>query len=147
MCSSDLTGRRNGVRARCIPTASDGAAPSCAGNALHGNPVIAPSPVACKTMNEVPKAMTTAEVEAMTKKFIKAAVIAKTAGFDGVEIHGAYGYLVNQFLSPYTNRRRILADRIDAAKLASLGMGICGAGLWLLQEGRQIGRASCRERV
>lgn len=72
---------------------------------LHGNPVIAPSPVACKTMNEVPKAMTTAEVEAMTKKFIKAAVIAKTAGFDGVEIHGAHGYLVNQFLSPYTNRR------------------------------------------
>ncbi|WP_315308049.1 FAD-dependent oxidoreductase [Pseudoramibacter alactolyticus] len=72
---------------------------------LHGNPVIAPSPVACKTTNEVPKAMTTAEVEAMTKNFIKAAVIAKTAGFDGVEIHGAHGYLVNQFLSPYTNRR------------------------------------------
>ena len=72
---------------------------------LHGNPVIGPSPVMCKTVGVVPKEMTTAEVEAMVKCFIKGAVIAKTAGFDGVEVHAAHGYLVNQFMSPHTNHR------------------------------------------
>lgn len=72
---------------------------------LHGNPVIGPSPVVCKTVGVVPKEMTTAEVEAMVKNYVKAAVIAKTAGFDGVEIHAAHGYLVNQFMSPHTNHR------------------------------------------
>lgn len=72
---------------------------------LHGNPVIGPSPVMCKTIGVVPKEMTTAEVEAMVKNYVKAAVIAKTAGFDGVEIHAAHGYLVNQFMSPHTNHR------------------------------------------
>jgi len=75
------------------------------GMTLHGNPVIAPSAVTCKITGEEPKAMTTQEVEDMVKKFVKGAYIAKTAGFDGVEIHAAHGYLVNQFLSPYTNRR------------------------------------------
>ena len=51
---------------------------------LHGNPVIGPSPVVCKTVGVVPKEMTTAEVEAMVMCFIKGAVIAKPAGFDGV---------------------------------------------------------------
>jgi 2,4-dienoyl-CoA reductase-like NADH-dependent reductase (Old Yellow Enzyme family) len=72
---------------------------------LHGNPIIAPSAVVSKVAGGNPKAMTTAEVEAMVKNYVKAAYIAKTAGFDGVEIHAAHGYLVNQFLSPYTNRR------------------------------------------
>ena len=72
---------------------------------LHGNPVIGPSPVMCKTIGVVPKEMTTSEVEAMVKNYVKAAVIAKTAGFDGVEIHAAHGYLVNQFMSPHTNHR------------------------------------------
>ena len=72
---------------------------------LHGNPVIGPSPVVCKTVGVVPKEMTTAEVEAMVKCFIKGAVIAKTAGFDGVEVHAAHCYLVNQFMSPHTNHR------------------------------------------
>lgn len=72
---------------------------------LHGNPIIAPSAVASKVTGGSPKAMTTAEVEAMVKNYVKGAYIAKVAGFDGVEIHAAHGYLVNQFLSPYTNRR------------------------------------------
>ncbi len=72
---------------------------------LHGNPVIAPSPVVCKVVGAMPKEMTTAEVEEMVKKYVKGAYIAKAAGFDGVEIHAAHGYLVNQFLSPHTNKR------------------------------------------
>jgi len=51
------------------------------------------------------RAMTTAEVEALCEAFIVAALRAETAGFDGVEIHGAHGYVLAQFLSAETNRR------------------------------------------
>ena len=72
---------------------------------LHGNPVIAPSPVVNQVIGAMPREMTTQEVEAMAGNFVKAAVIAKISGFDGVEVHAAHGYLINQFLSPHTNRR------------------------------------------
>ena len=49
--------------------------------------------------------MTIEEIQGMVKKFVKGAYIAKTAGLDGVEIHAAHGYLISQFLSPYTNKR------------------------------------------
>ncbi|MGX8709783.1 MAG: FAD-dependent oxidoreductase [bacterium] len=72
---------------------------------LHGKQIVAPSPVMCKIIGEMPRELTTEEVTAMAQKFVKGAVIAKTAGLDGVEVHAAHGYLVNQFLSPHTNRR------------------------------------------
>ena len=72
---------------------------------LGGKQIVAPSPIACKVVGETPRELTTAECEAMTKKFIAGAVIARTAGLDGVEVHAAHGYLINQFLSPYTNKR------------------------------------------
>ena len=75
------------------------------GRLLHGKQIVAPSAVMCKVIGEMPRALPTEEVEAMAKKFVKGAVIAKIAGFDGVEIHAAHGYLVNQFLSPHTNKR------------------------------------------
>lgn len=53
----------------------------------------------------MPRELTTAECEAMVKKFVTGAVIAKNAGIDGVEIHAAHGYLINQFISPHTNKR------------------------------------------
>ena len=51
------------------------------------------------------RAMTTAEVEAMIEAFIRAAQRAEQAGFDGVELHGAHGYILAQFLSPEINQR------------------------------------------
>jgi len=51
------------------------------------------------------RAFTTKEVEKLRDQFIAAAVRAKKAGADGVELHGAHGYLIQQFFSPYTNRR------------------------------------------
>lgn len=54
---------------------------------------------------EVPREMTLQEIEQMVSKFSDAARRAREAGFDAVEIHGAHGYLVSQFLSPYSNKR------------------------------------------
>jgi N-ethylmaleimide reductase len=53
----------------------------------------------------VPRAMTDAEVKVAIGEFVTAARNAVTAGFDGVEIHGANGYLVEQFINPHTNQR------------------------------------------
>lgn len=51
------------------------------------------------------RALTTAEVETLRDDFIAAARRAEQAGFDGVEVHGAHGYILTQFLSEETNRR------------------------------------------
>jgi len=66
---------------------------------------LAPSPIACPAMQELPKELTIDEIEKMVEKFGDTALRAKKAGFDGVEIHGAHGYLIAQFMSPYSNKR------------------------------------------
>lgn len=53
----------------------------------------------------VPEAMTAGEVREAREGFVRAARNAIEAGFDGVELHGANGYLLEQFLHPHTNRR------------------------------------------
>lgn len=53
----------------------------------------------------VPKAMTLDEIDELVELFKHAARVAHQAGFDGVQLHGAHGFLLSQFLSPYTNRR------------------------------------------
>lgn len=73
--------------------------------ALGGVQPAAPSPIACKVVGEVPRELTGQECEDLIRKFITGASLAKMAGFDGVELHAAHRYLINQFLSPYTNKR------------------------------------------
>ncbi|MFC5285147.1 alkene reductase [Pedobacter alpinus] len=56
--------------------------------------------------NDLPEEMTTNEVEEAITEYVDAAKLAIEAGFDGVEIHGANGYLVEQFLNPNSNYRK-----------------------------------------
>ena len=54
---------------------------------------------------EVPRPLETSEIAGIVKDYAKAAALARTAGFDGVEIHGANGYLVDQFIQSKSNQR------------------------------------------
>lgn len=54
---------------------------------------------------ETPREATVAEIEEVIQRFGRSAAICKKAGFSGVQIHGAHGYLISQFLSPHHNRR------------------------------------------
>ncbi|MDR3344737.1 MAG: FAD-dependent oxidoreductase [Oscillospiraceae bacterium] len=68
-------------------------------------PVAAPSAVPCEHQKQKTRALTIKEIHKLTARFGDAALRAKKAGADGVELHGAHGYLIQQFLSPHTNRR------------------------------------------
>jgi 2,4-dienoyl-CoA reductase-like NADH-dependent reductase (Old Yellow Enzyme family) len=54
---------------------------------------------------ETPREATTAEILEIIQRFGRSAAICKKAGFSGVQIHGAHGYLISQFLSPHHNQR------------------------------------------
>jgi len=70
-----------------------------------GSPPVAPSPIPCPSNQEIPHELTIKEIQDLAEKFGDCALRAKKAGFDGVEIHGAHGYLIAQFMSPYSNKR------------------------------------------
>jgi hypothetical protein len=66
---------------------------------------VAPSAIAADERSPVPRALERAEIAAVAQAFGKAAARAHTAGFDVVEIHGAHGFLIHEFLSPAANQR------------------------------------------
>lgn len=69
-------------------------------------PLWGPSAVHDKVHRKTPKAMTQREIKEAVHSFARAAGRVKRAGFDAVELHGAHGYLISQFLSPATNKRK-----------------------------------------
>jgi 2,4-dienoyl-CoA reductase-like NADH-dependent reductase (Old Yellow Enzyme family)/thioredoxin reductase len=70
-----------------------------------GRKMFAPSAIECGVMHQPVVEMTLADIRYMIQKFVDGAVRCRKAGVDGVLIHAAHGYLINEFLSPYTNRR------------------------------------------
>ncbi|MCM3626162.1 NADH:flavin oxidoreductase/NADH oxidase [Paenibacillus glycanilyticus] len=66
---------------------------------------VAPSAIPYDEKSKTPRELTTGEVKEMVEKFRKTAERAVKAGVDTIEIHGAHGYLIHQFQSPYTNKR------------------------------------------
>ena len=72
---------------------------------LGGHEPVAPSAVFDTSTKIMPRAMTDTEIWEMVDAFADAGRRGRIAGFDGVQIHGAHGYLVSEFLSPHTNRR------------------------------------------
>ncbi|MFU3033300.1 NADH:flavin oxidoreductase/NADH oxidase family protein [Pseudomonas aeruginosa] len=74
-------------------------------NAYNLSPSAVPFREDMAAFFETPREATTSEIHDIIERFGRSAAICKKAGFSGVEIHGAHGYLVNQFLSPHHNRR------------------------------------------
>lgn len=109
-------------------------------------PVVAPSAIPCAETRETPHVLTEAEIQEIINYFAISAVHCRDAGMDGVEIHAANGYLIQQFLSPVSNQRqdryggsfenrmRFLREVIDAVRGAVgkdfvVGVRLCGAEL------------------
>ena len=82
----------------------DGGAPIAPG-VKNGWQVQAPSPKAFTDGGPVPREMNCADIERVVRAFAAAARLALDAGFEVIEIHGAHGYLIHQFLSPLSNAR------------------------------------------
>ena len=116
---------------------------------LNGHLPVAPSAIAAHgnvslirplTPYETPHALTTEEVKGIVEQFRRGAENAQAAGFDGVEIHGANGYLLDQFLQDSTNHRtdeyggsienraRLMLEAADAA-ISVWGAGRVGVHL------------------
>jgi 2,4-dienoyl-CoA reductase-like NADH-dependent reductase (Old Yellow Enzyme family) len=70
-----------------------------------GSQPLGPSTVRLPDGTETPKALTAPEIKSVVTAFIESSRRAIEAGCDGVELHGAHGFLLNQFISPYTNQR------------------------------------------
>ena len=99
--------------------------------ALGRHPV-APSAIRAPINPATPRALSTAEVKQLVRDYARCAQLAQQAGYDGVEIMGSEGYLINQFLAPATNQRedeyggsldnrQRLAEEIVAAVRAACG--------------------------
>lgn len=73
--------------------------------AAAGTQPIAPSPLAEPSSGVLPRELAIEEVHQVREAFAQAARRAREAGFDAVEVHGAHGYLIGEFLSPFSNRR------------------------------------------
>jgi len=76
----------------------------CGRNVKHPE-AVAPSPIKSPIWPVVPREMTEADIERTIEDFANCSVLAQAAGYDGVEIMGSEGYLINQFLALRTNQR------------------------------------------
>lgn len=78
---------------------------SAARTQVTGTAVYAPSAVLATDSDDLPVEMTQDDIQKVIQDFTYAAIRAHQTGFDGIELHSAHGYLLNQFYSPLTNKR------------------------------------------
>ena len=78
---------------------------SATDNKITGVDIVGPSAVPNPRTGNLPRELTEKEINEVIESFKDAALRVKNAGFDGVEIHSAHGYLLNQFFSPLSNKR------------------------------------------
>lgn len=76
-----------------------------AGRKARFSSTVAPSPITHSKEAVIPKELTVTEIKSLVVAFLQAAQRAIKAGFDCLELHGAHGYLIHQFLSPLSNTR------------------------------------------
>ncbi len=79
--------------------------PGREGQLLFGEEPVAASAIPHPLSGATPRALTVPEIKKIQDAFVTGARVAQMAGCDGVELHGAHGYLINSFLSPCLNRR------------------------------------------
>ena len=72
---------------------------------LDGKQAVAPSAVPSRMTRETPRELTIDEIKEIVNRFSQAALRVKKAGYDGVEVLSGTGYLISEFLSPFTNKR------------------------------------------
>lgn len=72
---------------------------------ITGQVPVGPSPIKEPTMPDIPRELTVEDILIIVEQFGDCALRAKKAGFDGVEVHGAHGYLINAFTSGFSNKR------------------------------------------
>jgi 2,4-dienoyl-CoA reductase-like NADH-dependent reductase (Old Yellow Enzyme family) len=99
-----LTGAVHGLGGKVVMQINHGGR-QCAGDAIVGEP-LAPSPLPGLKGGPRPQELSEAQIRELIGAYARAAGRARAAGFDGVQLHGAHGYLINQFSSPATNWRR-----------------------------------------
>jgi 2,4-dienoyl-CoA reductase (NADPH2) len=75
------------------------------GNTERNEPPLAPTAGITSAFGTPPRAIEDHEISGLIDKYVQGARRAVAAGFDAVELHGAHGYLLGQFLSPFTNKR------------------------------------------
>jgi len=73
---------------------------------IQGMQPVAPSPIPCGFLKVMPRELSEEEIQEIVAKFAEAALRAKTAGYDGIELHGAHGYLIDQFMWAKSNTRQ-----------------------------------------
>ncbi|MEQ6888650.1 NADPH-dependent 2,4-dienoyl-CoA reductase [Halomonas sp. CS7] len=76
-----------------------------AGRYAYTPELVAPSPIQSPITPFMPRELTSDEVEARIEAYVRCAMLARQAGYDGVEVMGSEGYLINQFICPRTNQR------------------------------------------
>ncbi|MGC4118534.1 MAG: alkene reductase [Myxococcales bacterium] len=127
-------------------------------NLPEGAQVLAPSAVAAPgemytdaqgpQPHAVPKAMSDAEVRSAIREYVQASRNAVAAGFDGVELHGANGYLIEQFINPLTNLRvddwggsteKRLSFAVEVSKAVAAAIGKEKVGIRLSPYGVNAG--------